>query len=367
MLAELVLAGDLGATKTFLGVFSKNTSSALVKMAERKYQSNDYSTLEEIVRDFLSDERISNESIALATFGVAGPVIAGRSKLTNLGWELDERLLSSKLGLKKVRLLNDLVASATYIPFLKNDEKQILFHAENSNNGDGSGASAMLALGTGLGESFHAWDDSGYHAHASEGGHADFAPSSALEDRLLKYLRDKFGHVSYERVCSGKGMYNVWSFFHNEVTDSDSDCRIGKQVSYLDDPVPIIVQALVDQKNTCRRCADTLDTFLSILGAELGNVALKFFATNGVYLAGGMALQLAPVLKRNGTFRQAFLNKGRMSEFLSQIPISVITTHRAVLLGAAHYAYELMEPRESKMSAVENRTIFHEQRIASAR
>ncbi|MGI0090557.1 MAG: glucokinase [Nitrososphaerales archaeon] len=341
-IVKLVLAGDIGATKTILSTFSLEADDRrpLVARAEQEFPSRDHATFKEIVQDFLSKNSIPKESLKQVVFGIAGPVIDGHSKLTNLQWELDEEDLSRGLGLRDVRLLNDLEATANYVPFLKQDEKQILHDGDSYFRGS-SGTAAIIAPGTGLGEAFLTRDEGRYHAHASEGGHCDFAPASETEDGLLQYLREKFKHVSYELVCSGKGIYNIWSYFHEVEGSAAKFCSASANIPNADDPTPIIVHEAMRKENYCNSCVKSLDTLVSVLGGEAGNLALKFLATKGVFIAGGFTLQILPALT-NGRFMQSYLRKGRMSNLVSRMPVVIILTHRAALIGAAHCALDLL-------------------------
>lgn len=316
----------------------------------KEFSSRDYATFKEIAQDFLSNNSISGEHIIQATFGVAGAVIDGHSKLTNLQWELDEKELSQVLDIQKVKLLNDLEAAAYYIPFLRESEQKSIYEGARCHSSfERSATAAIIAAGTGLGEAFLTWDDKHHHqAHASEGGHCDFAPTSELEDQLLRYLRKKFGHVSYELVCSGKGIYNSWSYFHESegLTHPEDSPLNSSKLSEQEDPTRVIVDAIMKEEgNKCKACARTLETFLSVLGAESGNLALKFVARNGVYIAGGLTRVILPALT-NGQFMKAYLAKGRMSRLVSQIPVIAILTPNSTLFGAAHYALDSLEFRE---------------------
>ncbi len=346
-----ILAGDLGATKTILAAFAVNdyhNHNSLALRAIKEFPSRDYSSFEELAKKFLSANSLSPKAIKQATFGIAGPVLQGHSKLTNLDWELDERDLAEHIGVSKIKLLNDLEASASCIPFLKQDEKHTL-HDPDLPEPEQKATAAVIAPGTGLGEAYLTWDGKQYRTHASEGGHTDFAPGSKEEEGLLEYLREKFGHVSYELVCSGKGIYNTWSYFHDSKASkySNSLCAILAQVAEANDPTPVIVDAMMSEKTRCKPCLKTLDTFVSVLGAEIGNIALKFLARGGVYVAGGLSILVLPALT-DGRFKQAYLNKGRMSKLVSQIPVHVVLTHNFALLGAAHYTLDsLVEEKEN--------------------
>ncbi len=346
----------MGATKTILSIFQTKDRKheSLTLKVSKEFSSREHSTFREIAGQFLSANSVPVESIVQATFGIAGPVYRGHSKLTNLRWELDEKELSESLGIEKVKLINDLEAMGNYIPFLRRHEQKTLYGDAGSVEAEDGSAAAIIAPGTGLGEAFLTWDGGRCRAHPSEGGHCDFAPSSEEQDELLSYLRERFGHVSYEFVCSGKGIYYTWSYFHESSRYSSSRCPIVSKVAKAEDPTPIIVRAMMKEGNDCEPCAKTLDTFISVLGAESGNLALKFLARSGVYVAGGLPKLVQRALT-DGRFVRAYLNKGRVSKVVEQIPVILILTRNSASLGAAHYTLDSLE--ESQHVAYEPRTI----------
>jgi glucokinase len=341
------LAGDVGGTKTALSIFSLNYSDgSITPKKEETYSSQKYSSFEDIVRKFIAENLDGNKEIRSACFGVAGPVIGGRAKMTNLRWIIDEKELSDGIGLDSVRVLNDLVATANYIPYLKNGEIEIIKQGEPpTGKRRESSAIAVIAPGTGLGEAFLTYEGRRWIAHASEGGHSDFAPTSEEQLGLLEYLQGKIKHVSYEMVCSGIGIQNIFSYFHETADCNDDDCDALSKIRDADDPTPIIIEraTTTNRKSKCQACVNSIDTFVSILGAEASNLALKVLATDGIFIGGGLAPHLLGALKKT-RFRQAFARKGRMSGLLSQIPVSVILTPRAALLGAARYGSEMAQP-----------------------
>jgi glucokinase len=320
----MLLAGDIGGTKTNLAVYSAE-SGPRAPLAEETFPSDAYASLEDVVSEFLA--RIDRE-ISWASFGVAGPVMAGWAKITNLPWKLSEDHLEEALGFP-VRLLNDLEAIAYAVTFLDPEDIETLNAGEAAQHG----AVAIVAPGTGLGEAYLVWNGSRYRAYASEGGHADFAPNDALETDLLCYLRDRLGHVSYERVCSGQGIANIYDFLKD--SGHGEPDWLAERLAAADDPTPIIVDGALGEE-TCPICVTALTTFASILGAEAGNMALKVLATGGVYLGGGIPPRVLPVLKQDD-FMEAFRYKGRFSNLLSRVPLHVILNPKAALLGAACY------------------------------
>jgi glucokinase len=324
----MLLAGDVGGTKTNLAVYSPE-SGPRAPLAEATFSSSAYASLEAPVSEFLAQHDVE---ITRASFGVAGPVVAGQAKITNLPWEMAEGRLEEVLGFP-VRLLNDLETVAYAVPFLQPEDLETLNEGEVAQGG----AIAIIAPGTGLGEAYLAWDGSRYRAYPSEGGHADFAPNNRLETDLLRYLQDRLGHVSYERVCAGQGIANIYDFLRD--SGYEEPAWLAERLAAADDPAPVIANAALD-KDACEICSAALDVFVSILGAEAGNLALKVLATGGVYLGGGIPPRILPLLKRDG-FMEAFRYKGRFADLLARVPVHVILNPKAALLGAACHVLEL--------------------------
>jgi glucokinase len=288
--------------------------------------------LEALVGEFLSQVNLKPKR---ASFGVAGPVVADQARITNLPWVIQKNQLRSSLNLLSVSLLNDLVAIANAVPWLEADD----LHTLNEGVSDPTGTIAVIAPGTGLGEAFLTWDGSRYRAYASEGGHTDFAPISMLEIGLLSYLLDRYQHVSYERVCSGKGIPNIYAYLKDSGY-AEEPAWLAEQLAEVKDPTPIIVNAALNDERACVLCNATLSTFVSILGTEAGNMALNMLATGGVYLGGGIPLRILPALEEE-FFMQAFQSKGRMQTLMARIPIHVILNPKVALLGAACYGLEM--------------------------
>ena len=323
----MLLAGDIGGTKTNLAVFAPDIGSA-APLAEASFPSGQYASLEAVVGDFLKQVHVPIEH---ACFGVAGPVSEGQATITNLPWMLDERSLAETFHWSSVRLLNDLEATAYAIPNLQPHDLATL----NTGTPVAHGALAVIAPGTGLGEAFLVWDGARYQAYPSEGGHADFAPTSPFELDLLRYLLGQFGHVSYERVCSGRGLPNIYAYLRDTAFAAESPWVV-EQLAAASDLAPVIVGAALHAEHPCGLCVATLDAFVGILGAQAGNLALTLLATGGVYLGGGIPPRILPVLE-SGRFMQAFLHKGRFGALLAQVPVHVIRNPKAALLGAASY------------------------------
>ncbi len=326
--AGLLLAGDIGGTKTALAVYSIG-SGYLAPLAQAEFPSAKYGSLGGIVREFLAGIGLTVER---ASFAVAGPVIGGASKVTNLFWNLNETDLKEELHLDSVHLLNDLEAIGEAVPFLEWPDLYPLTLGEPV----AGAARAVIAPGTGLGEAFLIYDGVRYRAFASEGGHASFAPRNELQDGLLAYLRRKFDHVSVERVCSGPGLLNIYQYLRDFSYAPESP-EMGRALAAAEYAPPLIGGAAVRaEPDPLSRAA--LDLFISILGSEAGNLALKVLSLGGVYLAGGIPPRVRPALS-GGRFLQAFVAKGRMSAMLGRMPVYVVTLS-ATLLGAAHRGLE---------------------------
>jgi glucokinase len=328
----MLLVGDIGGTKTSLAIYP-DEGGPRKPATEATYPSARYVGLDVLVRDFLSgmDCRVDR-----ACFGVAGPVVDGRATITNLPWVLDESGLQAALGTAHVRLLNDLTAIACAVPFLVDEE----LHTLNAGDPAPTGALAVIAPGTGLGEAFLTWDGSRYQPQPSEGGHASFAPVSLKQVELLRYLFGRFAHVSSERVCSGSGIPNIYAFLRDSGQAREPEW-LARQLATAPDPTPLIVQFALDDERPSDLCRATLETFVTILGAEAGNLALKVLATGGVYLGGGIPPRLLRLLERPA-FLDAFRGKGRMAGLLDRVPIHVILNPNAALLGAACYCFGLI-------------------------
>jgi glucokinase len=326
----MLLAGDIGGTKTNLAVYSPETGWRK-PYAEATYTSVDYPSLEALVQEFLAHHDFP---IDRASFGVAGPVVAGDATITNLSWMMDENQLQETLHIPSVRLLNDLDAIAHSIPYLESQD----LHTLNEGQAVSGGALAVIAPGTGLGEGFLTWDGSHYRAHTSEGGHADFAPTNTLQVELLRYLLTRFPHVSFERVCSGKGLPNIYDYLKDSGFAEEPQW-LAEQLATTLDRSPIIVNNALDKEKACKLCVATLNTSVSILAAEAGNLALKVLSTGGVYLGGGIPPRILPYLK-DKQFMQAFTHKGRFTQLLAQMPVHVILNPKVALLGAAIHGFE---------------------------
>jgi glucokinase len=327
----MILAGDIGGTKTVLALFQPQ-GEALKPVREAIFPSREHATFEEILATFLEGSPGSNPEAAC--FGVAGAVMDGRVHTTNLPWTLDEEVLAGSIGVRKATLLNDLEAAAYGTLHLSLEEKHVLNPGTSRRR---RGNIAVIAAGTGLGEAILFYDGQKYQPIASEGGHADFAPQSDVEVKLHGYLREKFhGHVSYERVLSGPGFFNVYSFFR----DTGHAPEPGWLAERLRAGDASAVVAEVGLAGKDENCVATLDLFATIYGAEAGNLALKALAVGGVFVAGGIAPKILPALTRNDAFLKGFFAKGRFTELMKNLHVSIALNPRAPLIGAAYYALQ---------------------------
>jgi glucokinase len=325
----LVLAGDTGGTKTILAVLSRERGPHH-PIAEATFVSANYPDLQSIAREFLTTTGLK---VDRAAFGVAGPVLNGTARITNLPWHLNESALRTTLDLQSAKLLNDLESIASAVPILEASD----VHALNDVEPVPMGAIGVVAPGTGLGQAFLLWVDDRYRAFPSEGGHADFAPGNELEGDLLRYLQRKFGRASYERVCSGMGIPNVYRFLCDCAYVHESPW-VAEQLASARDPTPVIVaNALAEQPDPL--CAKVMEIFSSVLAAKAGNLGLTIMATGGIYLGGGIPPRVLPLLMRDA-FMNTFRYKGRLSDLMARIPARVILNPKAGLLGAARVAME---------------------------
>jgi glucokinase len=323
---ELVLAGDIGGTKTNLALFSVQGEKLRAERS-RTFQSNDYSGLLPVVREFLAG---TDHAIDSSCFGIAGPVVDGKVKTTNLPWMVDSGELSGALKLDPVALLNDLEAAAYGIFTLEEKE----FFTLNQGTIHQSGNKALIAAGTGLGQAILYDDGHHFRPLASEGGHADFAPRNDLEIELLRYLIGRFGHVSYERVISGPGLLNIYGFL-KETGKFEEPTWLAEKLLAAGDDSAVISQAAL--ANEAEICVKALDLFVSAYGAEAGNLALRAKSVRGLHVGGGIAPKILDKLK-DGTFMRAFVDKGRYTDLVSAIPVKVVLNEETGLRGAAYYA-----------------------------
>jgi len=324
---DLVLAGDIGGTKTNLGLFRKGKQRPVLKAMET-YPSQEAPSLEYIVERFLAKNQAS---VSNGCFGIAGPVIGGKVKTTNLPWDVSEAAIQKGLHLTRVTLINDLTATALAIPLLRRQE----FFPLNKGSSRKGGNIAIAAPGTGFGAAFLiSWKDR-YIAVPSEGGHGDFSPNSEKEMELWHYLHEQYGHVSIERVLSGPGLVNIYSWLRDSGNYREPEW-LAKKFREMDPAAAVSETGLADKHPLC---VEALSIFVSLLGAVAGNLALTAMTTGGVYLGGGIPAKILAKLQKP-IFLQAYTNKGRFKEFLEKIPVRVILNDKAALLGAAQCGFD---------------------------
>ena len=322
----MLLAGDVGGTKTLLGLFQRAPARP-APVAMRAYPTNQFTSFTEILHAFEKDVR-PPPSIDAVVVGVAGPVVHQRAALTNIAWDISATELTAWCGAERAMLLNDLEAMANSVQVLTPDELLIL--QEGVPNPEGN--AVVIAAGTGLGEAYLHRVNGRLRAVPSEGGHADFAARTDREIALLVMLRGIYGRVDVERILCGPGLLNIYRFTH-----ADGPCAAVADAPPGDEPAAISQAAL---NRECARCVETLDLFVSAYGSEAGNLGMRGVATAGVYVGGGIAPKILPSLER-GDFMNAFRAKPPMEEMLARMPVRVILNDEAGLLGAAVYANEM--------------------------
>lgn len=321
----MILAGDVGGTKTLLGLFEPvDRRPRLVDL--QSFPTAGLAGAGVAVREFLSRHPDTNRRISAASFGVAGPVVDGRAKLTNVSWVVDAAELAPLLGIGHVGLLNDLQAMAHAITVLGDDELAVLQTGEP----DEEGHAALIAAGTGLGEAMLHRIGGRLVPSASEGGHADFAARTDREAELARALTREHGRATYEDVISGRGLLNVHRFTHG-----GGACPAVPQPYDIRATPPLISKAALERR--CAACVEALDLFVSVYGAEAGNLALRSLATRGIYVGGGIAPNILPALE-NGRFLAAFRAKAPLERLVAHVPVAVILNPQAGLLGAAVHA-----------------------------
>jgi glucokinase len=321
----MILAGDIGATRTRLAAF-ETEGNRLQCVVEKIYMSHDHGGLSEILPQFIRGEGIPVHS---ACFGVAGPVRSGRSKISNLPWIIDSRELAKQLKLGSVGLLNDLEAYAYGIDAL--ESKDFITLSEGSEDAEGN--SAVISARTGLGVAGLYWDGFRHHPFACEGGHADFAPRNALQMELLAYLQQRYGRISCERILSGPGIRNVYEFLR-DTHKVDEPAWLRDQINAAQDVPALISQLALEGKAAI--CDQALTIFVSVFGAETGNCALRYMTTGGIFIGGSIAAKIVAKM-RDPVFLQSFLDKGRMEVLLKDMPLKIILNDGCGLIGAARY------------------------------
>jgi glucokinase len=329
--SALILAGDLGGTNFRVAVFRNNAEMTRLHFA--KFHSADHSSLEEMVGLFLKDLKLE-APLRTACFGVPGPNIAGDITPSNLGWKIEINALPKLLGIPRVQVLNDLESTAYGLAALRQTDLAPL----QAGSGSQAGNQCVIAPGTGLGEAGLFWDGTRHTPWASEGGHADFAPTAELQHDLLNFLRREYGSVSFERVVSGIGITNIYRFLRDTGRGVENP-EVALEMMEQDGP------AVIDRHSadgSCPLCISTMDLFVRTLGSEASNLALKTMATGGVFLGGGIPPKILRLLRRP-LFLESFLNKGRLRPLLETMPINVVLNDETALLGSARNALRMLE------------------------
>ncbi len=324
----IVLAGDVGGTRTRLGIYSIENRS-VKPLAFERYRTKEFENLAQIVKTFLS---VNDVHPRAAAFGIAGPVMDGICKATNLPWKIDVAQLSSRIGIPRTTIVNDFVAHAHGIEALPKKDVVVLQRGKY----EGLSNKVLFGPGTGLGEAIIAQHGGDSVVVPSEGGHQDFAPQNEIEIELFKYLRSKFGHVSDERILSGPGILNVYEFLKKGKYAKESEA-VKKALSAKGIEKPGIIMKFAKKDKLCKM---TTDIFFSVLGAEAGNLALQSMAFGGVYIVGGLVRTNIDVMKKS-PFLKSFRNKGRLSHLMEKIPVYVVTNEKLGILGAAALASDL--------------------------
>lgn len=321
----MILAGDIGGTKTVLSILTRESNGALTCLREQTYSSQHFTAFDDILTVFLP----ADAAIKSACFGVAGPVVNQRCQTTNLPWLLDAEALKRKLGTAKVKLMNDLEAMALGMLYLPAHELVELNPEAEAQDGN----IAVIAAGTGLGEAILYWDGNKHHPMATEGGHSDFAAQNAQQDRLLAYLRKIYPeHVSCERILSGIGFSHLYDFLRAE--GFAPPCPAVPEINSGIDRNAVISRLGVAGEDPL--CAEAIRLFVEVYGAEAGNLALKSLAMGGVLIGGGIGPKILPVM-REGQFINAFKAKGRFNPLLGKISVKLSLNPRAPLIGAINY------------------------------
>jgi glucokinase len=324
----MLLAGDIGGTKTVLALYTEKSSPGKPQI-EETFPSASYDSLELIIHQFLRSNQSRLERVQRAAFGVAGPVVSGKASLPNLPWVIEDSKLKEAFDFEAVTLINDLEAIGHAVVVLRPSDLATIKEGVPEPGGN----IAVIAPGTGLGETFLSRDNGRYTVHPSEGGHADFAPADDFQIGLLEYLLERFDHVSYERVCSGTGIPNIYAYIRDSGLSEEPDW-LAEELKEADDPNAVIINTANDESRACRICTLTTETFVSILAAEAGNMVLRSMATGGLFLGGGIPPRILPFLQKPN-FRRWFVQKGRLSRLPERVPVRVILNPKVALIGAA--------------------------------
>ncbi len=332
----MILAGDIGGTKTVLAIYSEKSGVAGGAIHEIRYESGKYDALETIVNEFLRETGAQPNA---ACFGVAGPVKNHRAQITNLPWVIEVEKIKHSCKIAQVKLINDLKAVAVAVPHLQPGDISTL----NEGVPVPQGNRAVIAPGTGLGIAFLVWTGKRYRACASEGGHTAFSPRDPQEVELLKFLERRYNHVSFERVCSGSQLPNIYDFFLEKGIFQEPEW-LKRELAKAADRTPVIVQTALENKADI--CEATLDMFVRALGTVTSNMAVTLLPTGGIYLGGGIPPRILKRLKRPD-FLGHIADKGRFYNLCSKMPVHVIMDPKAALRGAAWYGLETLNERQT--------------------
>lgn len=327
MSEKILLAGDLGATNTKLAYFS-SSEGPNHPLHEESFKNREFGNFKELLETYRKLHPQEFDGICL---GIAGPVIGNRVDITNLGWMIDGDELQESRHLEGAWLLNDLRALSYSVPQLSNQDLVTLRAGQPVEGAP----MAVIAPGTGLGEGFLIWDGEEYEPVSTEGGHTDFGPTNELQVRLLEYLQEKGIRVSYEHVCSGIGIPNLYHFLRDGGYAPEPDWFV-EELRKAGDPTPLIFNTALDGQRDCQLCQMTVDLFVSILGAEAGNLALKTLSLAGIYIGGGIPPRILPWLKK-AAFLEALDAKQPHQDLMAQIPVKVVVNPLPNLIGAAYY------------------------------
>lgn len=316
-----VLAGDIGGTKSSLALV-EFTGKNFTFIDERRYRTKDFNDAGNMITDFLETHEIPD----VICFGVAGPVQNGKVHITNVPWQLDSQEISGWNDNIPVYLINDLEASAYGIALLTSGDVHILYDPLKKTDGN----IGLISPGTGLGEAGLFWNGHSFQPFATEGGHCHFAPRSRLDSQLYFFLQRRYGHVSWERVISGRGIHDIYEFLHLKKNMEIPVWLAEKMLT--DDPAEVISQ----NAEKSRICRETMNLFTGYLAAEAANLALKLKATGGIFVGGGIIVKILNLID-SSLFLKTFQDCGRMKGLLEGIPVKIILNEKSALLGAAYY------------------------------
>lgn len=340
---DMILAGDIGGTKTVLALYPADSPEKIVSVHEERFESGKYASLGDVIADFVKD---TGGTVVSACFGVAGPVVGDRARITNLPWVIDRREISARFQIENICLLNDLQAMARAVPALGPADYVTLRQGQRIPDGN----MAVVAPGTGLGigllvaeQEFSGHGEIRYIPVASEGGHMSFAPQDELQRELLAFLQKQNGHVSYEEVCSGSSLYNIYRFFR-DTGRYEEPPWLRERLDFCGDPTPVIFTSALAEggAGTAIRRA-TVDMFLVILGSVISDIVVSFLPGGGIYLGGGIPPRIMEKLQAQ-SFLDSTTKKGRFSGLCRDIPLHVITRKDVALMGAAQHCFFNLAP-----------------------